>query len=69
MMNPKIVSIFSGVGGIDTGFKNAGFSTIFANDNWKNACESFKKIFHKQRLCVPALRMLILRQYAVNMGE
>ena len=44
-MNPKIVSIFSGVGGIDTGFKNAGFSTIFANDNWKNACESFKKNF------------------------
>lgn len=42
MMNPKIVSIFSGVGGIDTGFKNAGFSTIFANDNWKNACESWR---------------------------
>ncbi len=41
-MNPKIVSIFSGVGGIDTGFKNAGFSTIFANDNWKNACESWR---------------------------
>lgn len=40
---PKIVSIFSGVGGIDSGFKNAGFKTIFANDNWDNACESFKK--------------------------
>lgn len=42
---PKIVSIFSGVGGIDFGFKNAGFETIFANDNWENACESFKKNF------------------------
>ena len=41
-MKPKIVSIFSGVGGIDTGFNLAGFQTIFANDNWKNACDSFK---------------------------
>ena len=41
-MRPKIVSIFSGVGGIDTGFSLAGFQTVFANDNWKNACDSFK---------------------------
>lgn len=37
----KIVSIFSGVGGIDCGFKSAGFDTVFANDNWPVACESF----------------------------
>ena len=41
-MKPKIVSIFSGVGGIGTGFGLAGFQTVFANDNWKNACDSFK---------------------------
>ena len=41
-MKPKIVSIFSGVGGIDTGFRDAGFETVFANDNWKVACDSFK---------------------------
>ena len=41
-MKPKIVSIFSGVGGIDTGFHDAGFETVFANDNWKVACDSFK---------------------------
>ena len=41
-MKPKIVSIFSGVGGIDTGFSHAGFQTVFANDNWQNACDSFK---------------------------
>lgn len=38
----KIVSIFSGVGGIDCGFHQAGFNTIFANDNWQIACDSFK---------------------------
>ena len=31
----NIVSIFSGVGGIDCGFHQAGFNTIFANDNWQ----------------------------------
>src|SRR5574344_1360267 len=41
MNNPRIVSIFSGVGGIDTGFHECGFETVFANDNWQNACDSF----------------------------
>ena len=31
-MKPKIVSIFSGVGGIDLGFEKAGFETVFASD-------------------------------------
>ena len=42
-MMPRIVSIFSGAGGIDCGFRMAGFETIFANDNWGVACDSFKK--------------------------
>lgn len=41
MKRPKIVSIFSGAGGIDCGFHQAGFDTVFANDNWKPACDSF----------------------------
>lgn len=43
MKKPNIVSIFSGAGGIDCGFKQAGFNTIFANDNWEPACQSFSK--------------------------
>jgi DNA (cytosine-5)-methyltransferase 1 len=39
---PKIVSIFSGVGGIDSGFEKAGFETVFATDVWNVACESLK---------------------------
>lgn len=44
-MKPKIVSIFSGVGGIDFGFEKAGFETVFASDIWERACESLKANF------------------------
>jgi DNA (cytosine-5)-methyltransferase 1 len=44
-MKPKIVSIFSGVGGIDFGFEKAGFETVFASDIWDRACESLKANF------------------------
>ena len=30
--SPKMVSLFSGCGGLDLGFKNAGFNVIWAND-------------------------------------
>ncbi|GEP49832.1 cytosine-specific methyltransferase [Flavobacterium noncentrifugens] len=42
MSKPKIVSIFSGVGGIDSGFEKAGFDTIFASDIWQTSCDSLK---------------------------
>ena len=31
----SVASFFSGVGGLDLGFKNQGFEFKFANDNWK----------------------------------
>jgi len=39
----KIASLFSGCGGLDLGFENAGFSIVFANDNWKELCTTFEK--------------------------
>lgn len=39
----KAVSLFSGAGGMDVGFTNAGFEPIWANDLNKNACETYKK--------------------------
>lgn len=38
----NVVSIFSGGGGIDCGFKNAGFSIRFSTDFWKPACETLE---------------------------
>lgn len=38
----NIVSLFSGAGGFDLGFKKVGFKTIFATDNWETACKTLK---------------------------
>lgn len=32
---PNVLSIFSGGGGIDCGFKKAGFTICFSTDLWK----------------------------------
>ena len=40
---PKIISLFTGAGGLDSGFKKAGFETIYATDLWDIACETIKK--------------------------
>lgn len=42
---PKIVSIFSGCGGLDLGFHEEGYDTIWANDFAEWAVESFKENF------------------------
>lgn len=39
----KIASFFSGAGGLDLGFENAGFKLVYANDNWKGCKETFEK--------------------------
>ncbi len=42
---PTVVSLFSGAGGMDLGFSNAGFNIIWANDNQKDFVETYKKNF------------------------
>jgi DNA (cytosine-5)-methyltransferase 1 len=41
----NIVSIFSGAGGIDSGFERAGFKTVYATDISPECCLSFKENF------------------------
>ena len=38
----KVVSLFSGCGGLDLGFIQAGYEVIWANDFFKEAVEIFK---------------------------
>jgi DNA (cytosine-5)-methyltransferase 1 len=46
----KIASFFSGAGGLDLGFTNAGFDLAFANDNWQGCWETFEKN-HNHPIC------------------
>ena len=43
--SPRIVSIFSGCGGLDLGFHQEGYTTIWANDFAEWAVESFRTNF------------------------
>lgn len=38
----KVVSLFSGCGGLDLGFKQADYDLIWANDILKDACDSYR---------------------------
>jgi len=41
-MSYKVASLFSGAGGLDLGFQNAGFDIIYANEKDKNIWETYE---------------------------
>ena len=46
----RIISLFSGAGGLDLGFEKAGFETVFANEFDKGVWETYRTNFPKTRL-------------------
>ncbi|MGD9984691.1 MAG: DNA cytosine methyltransferase [Porticoccaceae bacterium] len=46
----KAISLFSGAGGMDVGFKEAGFDVVAANEIDKHACETFRVNHPKTKL-------------------
>jgi DNA (cytosine-5)-methyltransferase 1 len=40
--HPKVISLYSGTGGLDYGFEAAGFETAFANDSDHDSCETLR---------------------------
>ena len=41
----RVCSLFCGIGGIDLAFEQAGHSIVWANDNDKYACMTYRKVF------------------------
>ena len=54
--NIRVCSLFSGIGGIDLGFKQAGYDIVWANEIDKYASETYKKNFGSESLVVKDLR-------------
>lgn len=50
-MSLNVVSLFSGGGGLDLGFKNAGYNILWAIDNNKNAVETYRANIGKHIMC------------------
>ena len=47
----EVVSLFSGAGGLDLGFKKAGFKIVWANDFDKDAVATYKKNIGNECIC------------------
>ena len=55
-MKFKILSLFSGAGGLDLGFEKAGFEIIAANESDKICYETFEYNFPKQNCTKKVLK-------------
>ena len=59
----RIVSLFSGAGGLDLGFKKAGHTIIWANDIDKDACATYRKNIGNhpnERSTIQVIKILVL---------
>ena len=53
----KVISLFSGCGGLDLGFKKEGYEIIMANDNLFDACETYKDQIGDHIICEDVLNL------------
>lgn len=47
----NVLSLFSGVGGLDVAFENVGFKIVYANDIDKFACKTYSLNFNIKPIC------------------
>jgi DNA (cytosine-5)-methyltransferase 1 len=62
----KIISLFSGCGGLDKGFEKAGFEIIWANDNSKSVWQTYESNFPGVHLSKKSLRKVTLTDLPEN---
>jgi len=59
----KVGSLFAGIGGIELGFEQSGFKTIWANEIDKGACTTYRYNFSDVKLFEEDIRKLdVLKQ-------
>lgn len=58
----KVVSLFSGAGGLDLGFKKAGFDIVWANEFDKFAGETYSLNFGKNHLVIDDISKVDVRK-------
>ena len=64
----KIISLFSGAGGLDLGFEKAGFHTVIANEYDKNICPTFRVNFPNTTLIEGDIRNLDATLFPQNVA-
>lgn len=62
-MQKQIVSLFSGCGGMDLGFKNAGYHTVFATDIWDLACKTLEANTMADKIICGDIRNISFKEY------
>jgi len=55
----KVISLFSGCGGLDLGFIKAGYNIVWANDNFPDACETYRREIGDHIVCEDIFEMNI----------
>lgn len=64
----KLISLFSGAGGLDKGFHNAGFRTVIANEFDPKICPTFKANFPETKLIEGDIRNVSADDFPKNVA-
>ena len=67
-MGINVLSIFSGGGGIDCGFKKAGFNICFSTDYCERACETLEKNKVGKLVVCDDIRNINYKKYLATIG-
>jgi len=69
----RVISIYSGCGGIDLGFHKAGFNILYSTDYWETACKTLKQNKLSKMIECKDIRKInfkeILRKFKINEVE
>ena len=69
MGNLNVISLFSGCGGLDLGFKKSGFNILLANDMDKYAGQTYKENFPETKFIFGDIRKISVEDMKKRIGN